>query len=82
MNLIIKTTLDSVTVKRNPNSENELANKKYVNDSIGDQNALRFKQTLDNYLKVSVGNFVYNPTKCDKISIRDTTETKSSKYRL
>ena len=35
------TTLDSLTVNRNPRSDNELANKKYVDDSIGDGNVLR-----------------------------------------
>ena len=35
---------------------------------------LRFNQTLQNYLKVSVGNDTYNLTKYDKIQITDTTE--------
>ena len=34
----------------------------------------RFNQTLENYLKVSVGNDTYNLTKYDKIQITDTTE--------
>ena len=37
---------------------------------------LRFNQTLQNYLKVSVGNDTYNLTKYDKIQITDTTEIK------
>ena len=68
--------LDSITVNRNPNLDNELSNKKYVDDSIGEGTILRFNQTLENYLKVSVGNDTYNLTKYDKIQIIDTTEIK------
>ena len=70
------TNLDSITVNRNPNLDNELSNKKYVDDSIGEGTLLRFNQTLENYLKVSVGNDIYNLTKYDKIQIIDTTEIK------
>ena len=35
---------------------------------------LRFNQTLQNYLNVSVGNNTYNLSNYDKISITDTTE--------
>ena len=37
---------------------------------------VRFNQTLQNYLKVSVGNDTYNLTKYKKISITDITEIK------
>ena len=37
-----------------------------------------FNQTLENYLKVSVGNDTYNFTKHDKIQINDTTITKAA----
>ena len=50
------TNLDSVQVNRNPVLDNELANKKYIDNSIGQGTLLRFNQTLTNYLKVSVGN--------------------------
>ena len=70
------TNLDSITVNRNPNLDNELSNKKYVDDSIGEGAILRFSQTLENYLKVSVGNDTYNLTKYIKIQILDTTEIK------
>ena len=63
------TNLDSITVNRNPSLDNELANKKYVDDSVGEGNILRFNQRLQNYLKVSVGNDTYNLTKYDKIQI-------------
>ena len=39
------TNLDSITVNRNPSLDNELA-KKYVDDSLGSHNILRFIQTL------------------------------------
>ena len=67
------TTLDSINVNRNPSSDNGLANKKYVDESSGSGKFLRFNQTLQNYLKVSVGNDTYNPTKHDKKQIIDTT---------
>ena len=50
------TTLDSISVNRNPNSDFELVNKKYLNDELDKNTVLRFNQTLENYLKVSVGN--------------------------
>ena len=57
------TNIDSVVVNREPASDNELANKKYADDSLTGGNILRFNQTLENYLKVSVGNDTYNLTK-------------------
>ena len=71
------TNLDSVTVNRNLSSDNEVSNKKYVDDSIGEGILLRFNQTLTNYLKVSVGNDTCNLTKYDKIQITDTTIIKN-----
>ena len=65
------TNLDRTTVNRTPTSDNELANKKYGDDSLGGGNILRFNQTQDNYLKVSVANDVFFPTKLDKIQISD-----------
>ena len=66
------TNLDSITVNKNPNLDNELANKKYIEDELDKNTVLRFNQTLENYLKVSVGNDTYNLTKYDKIQITDT----------
>ena len=66
------TNLDSVTVNIDPSSDNELANKKYIDNSIGEGTFLRFNQTLQNYFKVSVGNDTCNLTKYDKIQITDT----------
>ena len=48
--------LDSVSVNRNPTSNIELTNKKYIDDELDENTILRFSQTLLSYLKVSVGN--------------------------
>ena len=71
------TNLDSVVVNREPTSDNELANKKYVDGSLGGGNFLRFNQTRENYLKVSVGNDVYIFTKNNKYQLTDTTVMKT-----
>ena len=65
--------LDSITINRNPTLDNEVSNKKYVDDSIGADTMLRFNQTLQNYLKVSVGNNIYNLTKYNKNLLTDIT---------
>ena len=65
--------MDSIAVNRNPNVDNELANKKYIDDSIAEGTIVRVNQTLQNYHKVSVGNDTYNLTKYDKIQITGTT---------
>ena len=57
------TNIDSTTVIINPTSENEVTHKKYVNDTIEEVSILRFNQTLETQLKVSVGNDTYNLTK-------------------
>ena len=68
------TNIDSITVNRNPTSDNELSNKKYIDDELDKNTIVRFNQTLQNYLKVSVGSDTYNLTKYDKLQIVDTTE--------
>ena len=73
------TNLDSITTNRNPDLDNDLASKKHVDDSVGEGNILRFNTTLQNYLKVSIGNYTYNLTKYDKIQITDTTIIKNPK---
>ena len=47
-NKLIK--LDSVTVNRELSSDNELANKKYIDDELNKNTIVRFNQTLSNYL--------------------------------
>ena len=67
------TNLESITVNRDPSSDNELANKKHNDNSIGECTIVRFNQTVENYLKVSAGDDTNILTKYDKIQIRDTT---------
>ena len=52
--------------------ENERA-RRDLNDDLDKKTIVRFNQTLQNYLKVSVGKDTYNLTKYDKIQITDTT---------
>ena len=68
--------IDSVTVNRDPILDNELSNKKYIDNELQKNTIVRFNQTLQNYLKVSVGDTIYNLTKYNKIQIIDTTEIK------
>ena len=55
--------IDSITVNRNPTSDNELTKKLYVDNELDKDTVIRFNQTLENYLKISVGNGTYNLTK-------------------
>ena len=71
------TNLDGITVNRNPNSDNDISNKKYVDDQLDRITKVRFIQTLQNYLKVSFGNDTYNLSKYDKIQITDTATIKA-----
>ena len=66
------TILDSVSVNKNPNLENELANKKQINDELDKNTVLRFIQTLEKDLKVSVGKDTNKLTKYDRIQVTDT----------
>ena len=63
----------SITVNRNPASDNEVSIKKYIEDELDRNTFLRFDQTLENYLKVSVSNDIYNLAKYDNIKMTDTT---------
>ena len=71
------TNLDSVTVNRNPTLDNELSNKKYIDDVLDKITILNFNRTLQNYLKASIGNDFYNLTKYNKIQLTDTTVMKA-----
>ena len=68
------TNINSITIKNNPNEDDQVSNKKNVDDQLDKNTIVRFNQTLKNYIKVSVGNNIYNLTKCNKIQIIDTTE--------
>ena len=67
------TNIDSITLNRNPNSDNELVNKKYLDDELDKNTIVRFSQTLTNYLKVSVGNDIYHLSKYNKYYLTDKT---------
>ena len=69
--------IDSITVNRNPTSDNELGNKKYIHDELDKNTVLRHNQTLQKYLKVSVGKYTYNLAKYDKKQTNDTTIVKT-----
>ena len=43
--------------------------KKYIFDELDKNTIVRFNQTLENYLKVSVGNDIYNLTKYNQNTI-------------
>ena len=70
------TNLNSITVNRNPSLDCELGNKKCVDDKLDKNTILRFNQTLEKYLKVSVGKDTYNLTIHDEIRLGDITEIK------
>ena len=67
--------IDSITINREPTSDNEVTNKKYVNVTTEEGNILRFIQTLQSYLKESIGRDSYNHTIKDKIQITETKIT-------
>ena len=71
------TNLDSIQVNRNSISNNELANKKYIDDELDKNTIVRFSQTLTDYLKVSVGNDIYHLTKYGKNYITHLTEMRA-----
>ena len=56
------TFLDNNALNKNRVSDEEVV-KKHVDDTLSEDTVLRFDQTLQNYLKVSVGNNVYNHRK-------------------
>ena len=62
------TKLNRITVKRNPILDQEVFRKKHVDDTIGEGTTIRFKQTLENFLKVTDGSSVYK--------IKNKTESK------
>ena len=70
------TKVNSITFNNNPTDDNHVSNKKYIDDQLDKNTVLRFNQTLQNYLKVSVGNTTYNLTIYNKIQLTDTTVIK------
>ena len=79
------TNINSITIDNNPTDDNHVGNKRYIDNELDKNTIVRFNQTLQNYLKVSVGNDIYNLTKYDKIQITDTMIIRSpneGKYLL
>ena len=76
------TNLDSIIINRNPTLDNEVSNKKYIDDELNKKTILRFNQTLQNYLKVSVGNDIYKLTKYNKIQLTDISVIKAGNSGL
>ena len=70
------TNINSITINTTPTDDNHVSNKNYIDDELDKNTVFRFNQTLESYLKVSVGNDTYNLTKYNKISIIDVTEVK------
>ena len=68
------TNINSITINNKPTEDDQVSNKKYIDDQLDKNTIVRFNQTLQNYLKISVGNDIYNLTKYNKIQIIDTTE--------
>ena len=67
------TKLVSITINSNLTSASNLSNEKYVDDEVNKNTILRHNQTLKNYLKISLGNDVYDLAKFDRMHITDTT---------
>ena len=65
------TNIASITVDRDPTSDDEVSSKKYIVDELDKNAILRFNQTLQNYLQISVGNDIYKLTEYDKIQLTD-----------
>ena len=71
------TNINSITINNNPTDDNHVSNKKHIDDQLDKNTILRFNQTLQNYLKISVGIDTYNLTKYDRIRLTDTTVMKA-----
>ena len=71
------TNIKSITINNNPTEDNHVSKKKYIDDELDKNTIVRFNQTLENYLKVSVGNVIYNEAKCKKVNITDITDMRN-----
>ena len=67
------TNIKPITIINNLSDYNHVSNKKYIDVELDKNTIVIFNQTLQNYLKVSVGSNIYNLTKYDEIQITDTT---------
>ena len=57
------TNINSITINNNPTDNSHVCDKKYVDDELDKNTIVRFNQTLQICLKVSVGNDIYNLAK-------------------
>ena len=60
-------------INNNPTDDDHVSNKKYVDDQLDKNTIVRFNQTLQNYLKVSIGSDIYHLTKYNKIQLTNET---------
>ena len=60
---------NSITINTNPIDDNHVKNRKYIDDELDKNTIVRFNQTLENYLKVYVGNDTYKLAKYSKMNI-------------
>ena len=67
------TNANSITINNNPTDYNHVSNKKYIDDELDKNTTVRLNQTLQIYLKVSLGSNIHNLTNFDKIQLTDTT---------
>ena len=58
-------------------NDNELTSKMYVDYQLNDTTIVRFNQSLQSYLNVSIGNDTPKLTKYDKINITVIIEVRS-----
>ena len=71
------TNINSITINNSPTQDDHVSNKKYIDDELDKNTILRFNQTLQKYLKIFVGDTIYNLTKYNKISLTDITEIRA-----
>ena len=67
------TNINLITFNNSPTDDSHVSNKKYIDDGLDKNTFVRFNETLENYLKVSVGNDIYNLTKYNKFHLTDIT---------
>ena len=71
------TNKNSITHNNSPTDDNHVSNETYIDDELDKNTIVRFNQTLENYLKVSVGNDTYDLSKYNKIQLTDITVMKA-----
>ena len=57
------TNINSITINNNPNDDDHVSNKKNVDDQLDKNTIVSFNETLQNFLKVSIGGDIYHLTK-------------------